>query len=48
MSESVLEKRPYAWEQNMAIFSGPSIPKMIQVGSIQPPGLDIGIFFNNL
>ena len=41
-------KRPYAWEQNRAIFGEPSIPKMLQVGSLQPPGHDTGNVFNNL
>ena len=45
-----LGKRPYAWEQNRAIFWEPSrpIPKMLQVESLQPPGHDIGHLFNNL
>ena len=37
-----LGKRPYAWEQNRAIFGEPSIPKMLKVESLQPPGHDIG------
>ena len=41
-------KRPYAWEQNIAIFWEPSLPKMLQVGSLQPPGHDVGNLFNNL
>ena len=41
-------KRPYAWEQNRAMFLEPSIPKMLQVGSLQPPGHDTGKIFNNL
>ena len=41
-------KRPYAWEKNRAIFWEPSIPKMLKVESLQPPGHDIGQFLNNL
>ena len=36
------------WKQNRAISLEPSIPKMLQVGSLQPPGHDIGKKFNNL
>ena len=42
-----LGKRPYDWEQNRAVLLEPSIPKMLQVGSLQPPGHDIGHFFQS-
>ena len=41
-------KMPYAWEQNRAICLEPSIPKLLQIGSLQPPGHNTGKFFNNL
>ena len=48
MSESVLEKGPTLGSKNRAKFLEPSIPKMLQVGSLQPPGHDTGNVFNNL
>ena len=47
MSESVLEKGPTLGSKIGPILE-PSIPKMLQVGSLQPPGHDIGHYFNNL
>ena len=41
MSESVLEKGPTLGSK-IGPFLEPSLPKMLQVGSLQPPGHDIG------
>ena len=48
MSEFVLEKGPTLGSKIGQFLEPSIIPKMLQVGSLQPPDNDIGNIFNNL
>ena len=41
LKSSHFGKRPYAWNQIRTAFSGPSVSKILRVGSQGPPGHDI-------
>ena len=41
LKRSHFGKRPYAWNQIRTTFSGPSVSKILRVGSQAPPGHDI-------
>ena len=45
LKSSILEKRPYAWNQIRTTFSGPSVSKILCVGSQRPQVMILDHFY---